>query len=111
MPTAHAALQPALQPALPPAPGACHHRLSLPTLPACPCSLEGKAAFLRQVARSLRPGGAFIVVDVFLREGEERGQWVQRFRAYMQEAVDAGGHCVALVVSGVVGLQGVGGWA
>ncbi|PRW45022.1 ubiquinone biosynthesis [Chlorella sorokiniana] len=53
-------------------------------------SLEGKARFLAHAARCLRPGGAFVLVDIFLRQGEERGPFVARFRAYMQEAVDAG---------------------
>ncbi|KAI7838340.1 hypothetical protein COHA_007908 [Chlorella ohadii] len=53
-------------------------------------SQEGKARFLAHAARCLRPGGAFILVDVFLREGEERQQWVERFRDHMSEAVAAG---------------------
>jgi hypothetical protein len=63
-----------------------HHPSLLPS----PRSLEGKARFLAHAARCLRPGGAFVLVDIFLRQGEERGPFVARFRAYMQEAVDAG---------------------
>lgn len=66
------------------------------THPAClhsptQCSLEGKARFLQHAARCLRPGGAFVLVDIFLKEDEERAQFLKRFGTHMQNAVHAGG--------------------
>ncbi|KAL4459090.1 hypothetical protein ABPG75_013955 [Micractinium tetrahymenae] len=53
-------------------------------------TLEAKQAFLSQVARCLEPGGAFLLVDVFRKEGEDRGQYMQRYQGNMDEAVDKG---------------------
>ena len=89
-----------------PQPTHCRQKMNLPPLPVECCSLEGKASFLCAAARCLRPGGAFVLVDVFLREGEDRAQWLARFRAYMQEAVDAGGPLLAILLLLVAHVSG-----
>ncbi|PSC74092.1 ubiquinone biosynthesis [Micractinium conductrix] len=53
-------------------------------------TLEAKTEFMRHVARSLKPGGAFVLVDIFLIEGETRAQFMLRIHASMHQAVDEG---------------------
>lgn len=53
-------------------------------------SLEGKAEFVAQVARCLKPGGLFVVVDIFRREGESRERFMERYRDNIAEAVARG---------------------
>ncbi|KAI3424133.1 hypothetical protein D9Q98_009493 [Chlorella vulgaris] len=53
-------------------------------------SLDGKIEFAAQVARCLKPGGMFVLVDIFLKEGEDRVQYMKRYRTNIDEAVTRG---------------------
>ena len=53
------------------------------------------------MARCLAPGGAFLLVDIFMREGEERAGWLGRYSENMDEAVGRGARCACCAVPAV----------
>ena len=63
-------------------------------LPALHCghlrSLEEKAALLRDIHRCLAPGGVFIDIDKFRRDGEPREAWLARYLQRIQERMTEG---------------------
>lgn len=48
-------------------------------------SVEEKAQLLQQVRRVLSPGGCFLLIDIFLQEGQDRQQYMQQYLPHIAE--------------------------
>lgn len=62
-----------------------------PTPPRFPsCSAEAKAQLLADAARCLRPGGAMLLIDTMLGEGESREGWLGRALQRIESCLNDG---------------------